>query len=233
MTRVATGIYDLHPIMMGIILVTFVGVFGVMFYSIYAYRKSVKAEHFHQNITVEFIWTIIPFLILIAGAWPATKAILNFKDTASPDIRIKARQLPDRELRGLDGNPFRLSQLRGKWVILQIDSGSCGEACRRNLLYLRQMRLAQGKEMSRIERVWLLTDDAAPEPALLREFGGTYVVGTARGAMLAEFSSGQDASGHIYVIDPLGNLILRFPKNPDPAQMVKDLARLLRGSRIG
>ncbi|HEX4798555.1 MAG TPA: cytochrome c oxidase subunit II [Burkholderiales bacterium] len=90
-TRVATEIYDLHLIMMGIILVIFVGVFGVMFYSIYAHRKSVghKAEHFHENITVEIIWATIPFLILIAVAWPATKTLLNLKDTASPDITIK------------------------------------------------------------------------------------------------------------------------------------------------
>ena len=87
-TRVASEIYNLHLVMMGIILVIFVGVFGVMFYSIYAHRKSVghKAEHFHENITVEIIWAIIPFLILIAVAWPATKTILNLKDTASPDI---------------------------------------------------------------------------------------------------------------------------------------------------
>src|SRR6266568_451683 len=91
-TRVAGEIYDLHLIMMAIILVIFVGVFGVMFYSIYAHRKSVghKAENFHENITVEIIWAIIPFLILIAVAWPATKSILNLKDTASADITIKS-----------------------------------------------------------------------------------------------------------------------------------------------
>jgi cytochrome c oxidase subunit 2 len=91
-TRVAGEIYNLHLIMMGIILVIFVGVFGVMFYSIYAHRKSVghQAENFHENITVEIIWAIIPLLILIAVAWPATKSILNLKDTASPDITIKA-----------------------------------------------------------------------------------------------------------------------------------------------
>jgi len=90
-TRVAGEIYNLHLVMMGIILVIFVGVFGVMFYSIYAHRKSVghKAENFHENITVEIIWAIIPFLILIGVAWPATKSILNLKDTASPDITIK------------------------------------------------------------------------------------------------------------------------------------------------
>jgi cytochrome c oxidase subunit II len=90
-TRVAGEIYELHIIMMVIILVIFVGVFGVMFYSIYAHRKSVghKAEHFHENTTVEIVWTVIPFLVLIGMAWPATKTILNIKDTTSPDLTIK------------------------------------------------------------------------------------------------------------------------------------------------
>lgn len=91
-TRVAGEIYNLHLVMMVIILVIFVGVFGVMFYSIYAHRKSVghKAEHFHENTTVEVIWTVIPLLVLIGMAWPATKTILEIKDTTSPDITIKA-----------------------------------------------------------------------------------------------------------------------------------------------
>jgi cytochrome c oxidase subunit II len=91
-TRVAGEIYDLHLIMMGIILVIFVGVFGVMFYSIYAHRKSVghKAEHFHENTTVEIVWTVIPALILVGMAWPATKTVLNIKDTTAADITIKA-----------------------------------------------------------------------------------------------------------------------------------------------
>ncbi|MGB5080153.1 MAG: cytochrome c oxidase subunit II [Burkholderiales bacterium] len=91
-TRVAGEIYDLHLIMMGIILVVFVGVFGVMFYSIYAHRRSVghKAEHFHENTTVEIIWTVIPLVVLIGMAWPATKTLLSLKDTSSPELTIKA-----------------------------------------------------------------------------------------------------------------------------------------------
>src|SRR5207302_9708923 len=95
-TRVAGEIYNLHLVMMGIILVIFVGVFGVMFYSIYAHRKSVghQAENFHENLAVEVVRAIIPFVILSAVAWPATKSILNLKDTASPDITIKATGYP-------------------------------------------------------------------------------------------------------------------------------------------
>ena len=91
-TRIASEIYDLHMLMMYVILVIFCIVFGVMFYSIYAHRKSVghKAEQFHENTAVEIIWTVVPFLILIGMAWPATKTLIAFKDTSNPDITIKA-----------------------------------------------------------------------------------------------------------------------------------------------
>lgn len=91
-TPVAREIYDLHYLMLAICLVVFVGVFSVMFYSIVAHRKSVgaKAEQFHENTTVEIIWTLVPFVILVGMAWPATKAVLALKDTTAPDITIKA-----------------------------------------------------------------------------------------------------------------------------------------------
>jgi cytochrome c oxidase subunit 2 len=91
-TPVAREIYDLHLLMLGICAVIFVGVFSVMFYSIYAHRKSVghKAAPFHENTTVEIVWTIVPFFILIGMAWPATKTVLALKDSSNPDITIKA-----------------------------------------------------------------------------------------------------------------------------------------------
>jgi cytochrome c oxidase subunit 2 len=91
-TKASQMIYDLHNLMMWIILVIFVGVFAVMFWSVYAHRKSVghKAANFHENTTVELIWTIVPFIILIFMAWPATKGLLSVRDTSSPDMTIKA-----------------------------------------------------------------------------------------------------------------------------------------------
>jgi cytochrome oxidase Cu insertion factor (SCO1/SenC/PrrC family) len=145
---------------------------------------------------------------------------------------IEARPLPDPELRGVDGVPLRLSQLRGKWVLLQIDSGACTEGCRKKLLYMRQARLAQGEDAHRMERVWLLTDAAMPDPGLLRDHDGIRVV-RAPGPLQAEFPAARSATDHIYVVDPLGNLMLRFPGNPDAQRLTKDLARLLKASRVG
>jgi cytochrome c oxidase subunit II len=91
-TVIARDIYELHNIILLICAVIFIGVFGTMFYAVWKHRKSVghKAEHFHENTTVEIVWTIIPFIILIGMAIPATKTVLAMKDTSSPDMTIKA-----------------------------------------------------------------------------------------------------------------------------------------------
>ena len=90
-TKIADDIHDLHEYVMLLIVVIFVGVFGVMFYSVFAHRKSQghKAANFHENTTVEIIWTIIPLLILVVIAWPATRAVIAQKDTTNSDMTIK------------------------------------------------------------------------------------------------------------------------------------------------
>jgi len=89
---IALKIYDLHTLIMWIIVGIFVVVFGAMIYSIIKHRKAAghKAEQFHQNVMVEIAWTIVPFLILIGMAYPATKTVISMKDTSSPDMTIKA-----------------------------------------------------------------------------------------------------------------------------------------------
>jgi len=90
-TPVAQQMYDLHSFIFWICVVIFVAVFGVMFYSIFKHRRSVghEAHPFHENTTVEIIWTVIPFLILLFMAFPATKTILAMKDTSAPDMTVK------------------------------------------------------------------------------------------------------------------------------------------------
>jgi cytochrome c oxidase subunit 2 len=90
-TPVAAEIITLHSLIFWICVVIFVGVFGTMFYALYKHRKSVghQAVQFHENTTVEVIWTVIPFLILLFMAYPATKTILAMHDTSAPDMTIK------------------------------------------------------------------------------------------------------------------------------------------------
>ncbi|GLR11496.1 cytochrome c oxidase subunit II [Chitinimonas viridis] len=90
-TKLGEEVYDLHTFLLVICSVIFVVVFGAMFYSIFKHRKAAghKAANFHESTTVEIVWTIIPALILVAMAWPATKVIIAQKDTRGADMTIK------------------------------------------------------------------------------------------------------------------------------------------------
>jgi cytochrome c oxidase subunit 2 len=90
-SKLAADIDWLHQLVMWVILAIFVGVFGAMFYACWAHRKARghKAEQFHENTTVEIIWTVIPALILVVIAWPVTKVVIAQKDTSAADITVK------------------------------------------------------------------------------------------------------------------------------------------------
>jgi len=125
-----------------------------------------------------------------------------------------------------------VAALRGKWVLVQFDGGACGEQCEKKLYYMRQVRRAQGKEMNRIERLWFVTDTVEPKGELLVAIEGTRMA-RASAEDAAAFAAEGAPGDHIYLVDPLGNLMLRFPRDPDPAKMVKDLERLLKYSGFG
>ena len=167
---------------------------------------------------------VIPFVAsyLVYYLWPP-QSRMNY------GILIDPRPFPAARLERPDGTRFSIAELKGRWVMLHVDASACAEPCRRKLYQMRQVRLTQGREMSRIERVWLVRDDGPVEPALLREYDGTHVARAGSGALPA-LPAERDAADHIYLIDPLGNLMLRFPQDADPSRMKKDLERLLKVS---
>jgi hypothetical protein len=128
-----------------------------------------------------------------------------------------------------DGQPFALTQLRGKWVLAAGAPGACDASCAGALHATRQARTIQGREMERVQRVWLVTDGVAPDPALLAQHPDLLVVHVSRSAAAA-LPAGAD---RIYLVDPLGNLVLAFPADPDIRKLAKDVERVLRASRIG
>ncbi len=179
------------------------------------------------------LWLIVAVTVAPVAAsyllyffWPPG-ATVNYGELLEP------RPLPDPKLALADGKPFQLSQLRGKWAIVTVDSGRCDAHCGRKLLYLRQLRLTQGKNTERVERIWLISDDAAPGAEVVAQYQGTWLVRAGGAALLKFFPAQGSTSDHIYLIDPLGNLMMRFPRDPDPRLMIKDLARLLKASQIG
>lgn len=132
-----------------------------------------------------------------------------------------------------EGGAFDLTALRGKWLMVHVGPSRCDAACRQQLYLMRQIRIAQGKEQSRIERLWVVTDADALPPALLQEHAGLHVWRPDSAAFVAQFPASSARSEHIYLVDPLGNLMLRFPVQPAPKEVMKDLKLLLKASQIG
>lgn len=144
---------------------------------------------------------------------------------------LEPKPMPDPQVALVDGTPFRLSQLRNRWVLLVAQPGACDASCQQQLIYLRQLRLAQGKESDRVERVWLVTDNTVPDKRLLEQFPGMYTVRAAGTALVAALPAAGTPADHIYIVDVLGNMMMRYPRDADPRKMLKDIARLLRHSK--
>jgi hypothetical protein len=142
---------------------------------------------------------------------------------------LQALPAPPIAGRTLDGRALALADLRGKWVVLTAADGACDAACTTRLYASRQARTIQNADMDRVVRVWLVTDDASPPPALLADHPDLRVARVDR----ATAARLPDAGLGLAFVDPLGNLVLTWPSNPDIKAMARDLARLLRASSIG
>ena len=142
------------------------------------------------------------------------------------------RPVPPLSLTNLDGTRFDLRQLAGNWVLVMVDSGRCESACADKLLMMRQQRTMTGKDQERVERVWLITDGEPLPIMLMREYQGTHFVRAPLqellNFMVVPETPGAQLQDHIWLIDPRGNLMLRWPKNPEINGVKRDLARLLK-----
>lgn len=117
--------------------------------------------------------------------------------------------------------------LRGKWVLALAAPATCDPTCQTRLYQMRQVRVALAQDMGRVTRVWLVSDGGSPEPAVLDRQEGLVVV---RHGVTTRLDV---EPGRIALVDPQGNLMLRFPQSPDPKLMLKDLQRLLKYSPAG
>lgn len=128
-----------------------------------------------------------------------------------------------------------MATLSGRWVFVVAAPAACDERCRENLYNIRQVRLTTGENRDRIERLWIVTDERDPPAELLAEHDGLRLARADPRMFASTFPAGEtgDAAAHIYLVDPLGHLMMRFPVDPDPSRMKKDISRLLKVSRIG
>jgi hypothetical protein len=150
-------------------------------------------------------------------------------------IDPRTRPIPAMASTTLDGRPEKLEQYAGKWIMLKVGGGECLEACQKQLYAMRQWRLMQGKNMDRIERVWLVTDEQPLDTMTIRQYDGMHLLRAPHDTVYKWLPAEQGSSPaeHIYLIDPLGNLMMRFPADPDVRKVYKDIAKLLKASAIG
>ncbi len=148
-----------------------------------------------------------------------------------------ARALPAVQARLLDGTPYAMPSLQGQWLLVSVAGGACDEACQKNIYWTRQLREVMGRDKDRIERVWLVMDEAAVDAKLipqvhapLNDTQALRVDAATLTAWLPAAAPGHKIQDHLYVIDPYGNLMLRWPVDIDAAKAKRDIHNLLRAS---
>ena len=153
-----------------------------------------------------------------------------------------ARPIADVALILLDGKAVRLSELRGKWTLITFSVAECLRPCESNLVKMRQVIAAQGKEAGRIQSMLIVKDARARDwlnyaikdyPGMRAVVGPPEAVDVLARQFTLPAGSPLDNLNRIYLVDPLGNLMMSYPADADGNGIRKDLARLLRVSRIG
>jgi hypothetical protein len=154
-------------------------------------------------------------------------------------IDPRSYPIPQLSSTTFDGRAEGLDKYKGKWIMLKVGGGECAQACQKQLFTMRQERLMQGKDQDRIERVWLITDKQPIDTMLIREYDGMHML-RADPATVAKWlpvDAGSKPEDHLYLVDPRGNLMMRFPVAPDPREVYKkiykDITKLLKASSIG
>ena len=144
---------------------------------------------------------------------------------------LAPRQLPHVALQTSEGRPFSFASLAGQWVMVTAAGGACDPHCEGALLQMRQQRLMAGKDRDRLERVWLITDDAPVAGRLGRDYDGTHLLrASAETARTLLPSDADELAGQIWLVDPMGNVMLRWPRDPRPERVKQDIERLLTAS---
>jgi hypothetical protein len=143
--------------------------------------------------------------------------------------------LPSANAVDLQGRSVPLRSLKGQWLLLTVGASTCDAACEQRLFLQRQLREMLGRERDRVDKVWLVTDDGPLSPALRQAVTSgvpVQVLHVAKADVQAWLkpARGQTLDAHLYLVDPMGEWMMRVPVAPDPAKVKRDLDRLLRAS---
>ena len=155
----------------------------------------------------------------------------NYSEFVTP-----ARDLPATlPLADLAGIPVPPASLHGQWLLVSVAGGACDSTCEAHLVLQRQLRETLGKDKYRVDKIWLISDAAVPSAALMQAVtaGDPTTVLRVPAAALAQWlnaPAGHTLEQHLYIVDPMGQWMMRTPVDPEPAKLKKDIERLLRAS---
>lgn len=192
---------------------------------------TAQANVKRTRLTLVLIFALfaLPFVL----AW-----VLNFVGDFTPGTTVNhgtliqpVRPVSAQGLADPQGRMLEADYFKGEWVLLFRHAGDCSDACHQALYVLRQVRLAQGKNIDRVKRLLLLEGAAVPGWAgeVAQHYPGLDIARAATPEASAVFPP----AGRIYLVDPLGNLMMEYALDADPRGMIKDLERLLRISYVG
>lgn len=155
----------------------------------------------------------------------------NYSEFVTPTRELPAA-LP---LADAAGRAVSAASLRGQWLLVVVADGACDARCESHLLLQRQLRETLGREKTRVDKVWLIPGDATPRPEVMQAItaGDPTLALRVPAAALAQWltpAEGHRLDEHLYLVDPMGQWMMRTPVDPDPAKLKKDLERLLRAS---
>ena len=155
------------------------------------------------------------------------QARTNYATLITPPVALPA----DLPVTDLAGKPITPRSLHGQWLLVVVAAAGCDARCEKNLVLVRQLRETLGREKDRVDKLWFVTDGAAPTEAALKGSGATAlkVPKEALAGWLAP-APGQTLEDAIYLVDPMGQWMMRPPVDPEPAKFKRDVERLLRAS---
>jgi hypothetical protein len=181
------------------------------------------------------------FLVLAVCAAPVVASYLMYY-VIKPQGRSNygtlitpTRSMPALQLTTLDGKPTLAKQLSGQWLLVVVGPAVCEGACEKRLFMQRQLRETLGRDRERLDKIWLVTDSAAVPTALRQAISETPPATVLRAdrAALAQWlapEAGRALEDHLYVVDPMGEWMMRMPVDADPGKVKRDLERLMRAS---
>lgn len=182
------------------------------------------------------VFALLAYYVPALGLRPAMQT--NYGQLIEPQREIPAAA--DLALRDGQGQPYDLNQLKGQWLLISTGPGACPETCVRGLFVLRNSHASQGKNVDRLERILFVTDDAPMAPVVDEAYVGTHVLRADPAQLAAWLAPGPTAPDGLasletglWIVDPLGHLMMWFPDGQDPEGVRDDIRALLKNSRIG